>query len=56
MGREIDLLEHYPRTKRDVVERGATKTEDVRRVAEFERPPNMDFWRETNQWAHGEIP
>ena len=27
-------------------------------VAEFVRPPNMDFWSETNQiqWAHGEIP
>jgi len=33
MGQEIDLLENYPRTKRNVEERGATKTEDFRRVA-----------------------
>ena len=33
MGQEIDLLKNYPRTKRNVEERGAAKTEDVRRVA-----------------------
>jgi ubiquinone/menaquinone biosynthesis C-methylase UbiE len=33
MGQEIDLLENYPRTKRNVDERGTTKTEDIRRVA-----------------------
>lgn len=33
MGREIDLLEHYPKTKRDVKMRGATKTEEDRAIA-----------------------
>ncbi|MCP5468957.1 MAG: class I SAM-dependent methyltransferase [Chlamydiales bacterium] len=30
---EIDLLKNYPRTKRDVKERGATKTEEDRAIA-----------------------
>jgi 2-polyprenyl-3-methyl-5-hydroxy-6-metoxy-1,4-benzoquinol methylase len=30
---EIDLLRHYPRSKRDVKERGAAKTEAIRAVA-----------------------
>src|ERR1700730_7582516 len=33
MGEEIDLLENYPKAKRNVVERGATKTEEDRRTA-----------------------
>jgi SAM-dependent methyltransferase len=33
MGREIDLLENYPKTKRNVAERGATKTEEDRAIA-----------------------
>lgn len=33
MGREIDLLVNYPRTKRNVEDRGATKTEEDRAVA-----------------------
>lgn len=33
MGREINLLENYPRTKRNVQERGATKTEEDRAIA-----------------------
>lgn len=33
MGREIDLLARYPKTKRDVRERGATKSEEDRAVA-----------------------
>lgn len=33
MGQEIDLLVNYPRTKRNVQERGATKTEEDRAVA-----------------------
>ncbi len=33
MGTEIDLLENYPRTKRNVEERGATKTERDREIA-----------------------
>jgi len=50
MGREIDLLEHYPRTKRDVVERGATKTEDVRRVA---RQFGKEFFDGERQYGYG---
>lgn len=33
MSQEIDLLVNYPRTKRDVKERGATKTEEDRATA-----------------------
>ena len=33
MGREIDLLVNYPRTKRDVAARGNEKTEEDRRIA-----------------------
>ena len=33
MGEEIDLMAHYPRSKRDVLERGASKTEADRAVA-----------------------
>lgn len=33
MGQEIDLLVNYPRTKRDVKERGQTKTEEDRAIA-----------------------
>ena len=33
LGREIDLLRNYPKTKRDVKERGASKTEEDRAIA-----------------------
>jgi len=33
MGKEINLLENYPKTKRDVKERGNTKTEEDRKIA-----------------------
>lgn len=33
MGQEIDLMVNYPRTKRDVKERGNTKTEEDRNLA-----------------------
>jgi SAM-dependent methyltransferase len=33
MGQEIDLLANYPRTKRNVEDRGATKTEEDRAIA-----------------------
>ena len=33
MGREMDLLEHYPKAKRNVLERGASKTEEDRALA-----------------------
>lgn len=33
MGREINLLEHYPKTKRNIHERGSSKTEEDRTIA-----------------------
>ena len=33
MGIEVDLLENYPKTKRDVKGRGAEKTEEHRAIA-----------------------
>ena len=50
MGQEIDLLENYPRTKRNVEERGATKTEDVRRVA---RQFGKEFFDGERQYGYG---
>ena len=50
MGQEIDLLENYPRTKRNVKERGATKTEDVRRVA---RQFGQEFFDGDRQYGYG---
>jgi len=50
MGQEIDLLENYPRTKRNVEERGATKTEDVRRVA---KQFGKDFFDGDRQYGYG---
>jgi ubiquinone/menaquinone biosynthesis C-methylase UbiE len=50
MGQEIDLLENYPRTKRNVEERGATKTEDVRRIA---RQFGKEFFDGDRQYGYG---
>jgi len=50
MGQEIDLLEKYPRTKRNVEERGATKTEDVRRIA---RQFGQEFFDGDRQYGYG---
>ncbi len=50
MGREIDLLENYPRTKRNVEERVAAKTEDVRRIA---RQFGRDFFDGDRQYGYG---
>ena len=50
MGQEIDLLENYPRTKRNVEERGATKTEDVRCVA---RQFGKEFFDGDRQYGYG---
>ena len=50
MGQEIDLLENYPRTKRNVEERGATKTEDVRIVA---RQFGKEFFDGDRQYGYG---
>lgn len=50
MGQEIDLLENYPRTKRNVEERGTTKTEHVRRVA---RQFGKEFFDGDRQYGYG---
>jgi SAM-dependent methyltransferase len=46
MGREIDLLEKYPKTKRNVEERGVAKTEEVRKIARQFGPEFFDGNRE----------
>ena len=50
MGQEIDLLENYPRTKRNVEERGTTKTENVRRVA---RQFGKEFFDGDRKYGYG---
>jgi ubiquinone/menaquinone biosynthesis C-methylase UbiE len=50
MGREIDLLANYPRTKRNVEERGATKTEEVRSIA---RQFGREFFDGDRQYGYG---
>jgi len=50
MGKEIDLLENYPRTKRNVEERGATKTEEVRSVA---RKFGQEFFDGERKYGYG---
>jgi SAM-dependent methyltransferase len=47
---EIDLLRNYPRTKRDVKERGATKTEAIRAVA---RRFGQEFFDGDRQYGYG---
>ncbi len=50
MGVEIDLLAQYPRTKRNVAERGQTKTEEDRRIArQFDR----DFFDGERKHGYG---
>lgn len=50
MGQEIDLLVNYPRTKRNVEERGATKTEEDRRIA---RQFGKEFFDGDRQHGYG---
>lgn len=50
MGQEINLLENYPRTKRNVDERGASKTEEVRRIA---RRFGEEFFDGDRQYGYG---
>lgn len=50
MGQEIDLLVHYPRTKRDVKERGASKTEEDRAIA---RRFDRDFFDGDRRHGYG---
>ncbi len=50
MGQEIDLLINYPKTKRDVKERGATKTEADRAIA---RKFGKDFFDGDRRHGYG---
>lgn len=50
MGREIDLLSAYPRIKRNVQERGATKTEEDRAIA---RQFGKDFFDGDRRHGYG---
>jgi SAM-dependent methyltransferase len=50
VGKEIDLLVNYPRTKRDVAERGQTKTEEDRRIA---RQFGYDFFDGDRRHGYG---
>jgi len=50
MGKEIDLLVNYPKTKRDVKERGNTKTEEDRMIA---RKFGRDFFDGDRKHGYG---
>jgi ubiquinone/menaquinone biosynthesis C-methylase UbiE len=50
MGQQIDLLKNYPKTKRDVKERGASKTEEDRAVA---RRFGKDFFDGDRRHGYG---
>ena len=50
MGREIDLMVNYPKTKRDMNTRISEKTEEVQRIA---RLFGKDFLMETGDMATG---
>jgi SAM-dependent methyltransferase len=50
MGQEIDLLINYPKTKRDVKKRGATKTEEDRAIA---RQFGKDFFDGDRRHGYG---
>jgi ubiquinone/menaquinone biosynthesis C-methylase UbiE len=47
---EIDLLRNYPRTKRNVKERGQSKTEEIRKVA---RQFGKDFFDGEREYGYG---
>ena len=50
MGREIDLLVNYPRTKRDLTKRAAEKTEEDRRIA---RQFGKEFFDGERRYGYG---
>lgn len=50
MGREIDLLANYPKTRRKVQERGSSKTEEDRRIA---RQFGRDFFDGDRRHGYG---
>lgn len=50
MGKEVNLLENYPKTKRDVTTRGSTKTEEDRIIA---RQFGKDFFDGDRKHGYG---
>jgi SAM-dependent methyltransferase len=50
VGREIDLLVNYPKTRRDVKERGTTKTEEDRAIA---RKFGKEFFDGDRKYGYG---
>ena len=50
MGHEIDLLVNYPKTKRNIEERGSSKTKEVRTVA---RQFGKDFFDGDRKYGYG---
>ena len=50
MGEKIDLLANYPKTKRDVKERGASKTEEDRAIA---RKFGKEFFDGDRRYGYG---
>lgn len=56
MGAEIDLLANYPRTKRNVEERGQTKTEENRAIARRFGKEFFDGSRDTGYGGFGYHP
>ena len=56
MGKEIDLLVNYPKTKRNVKERGATKTEEDRSIARIFGKDFFDGDRKHGYGGFGYMP
>ncbi len=50
MGQEVDLLVHYPKTKRNIKERGASKSEEDRAIA---RQFGKDFFDGDRKHGYG---
>ncbi len=50
MGKEIDLLIHYPKPKRDIAERGLTKTKEDRELA---RQFGKEFFDGDRKYGYG---
>ena len=56
MGQEIDLMVNYPKTKRNVEERGNTKTEEQRAIARQFGKEFFDGSRDTGYGGFGYMP
>ena len=56
MGKEIDLLINYPKTKRDVKERGTSKTEEDRAIARQFGKEFFDGDRKHGYGGYGYLP